>query len=210
MSKNKKGPIISAVIGATFFAIPYVGMGLTLIPSLGFGIAAFCAGNLLFSEHEEKEIVDPTKSFYEMLLESKKQNAQIYSLISKIENSKLQNDLTEIHDTAGKIIDTISKNPNKLNQAQSFFDYYLPVTLKILRKYDLIENQSLEDEEIKKFMKSTEVMLEKVKKSFKSQLANLYQSDIIDTDAEIKVFETMLNSEGLSDINDFDIIQKEE
>ena len=205
MSKNMKGPIISAVLGATFFAVPYVGLGITILPSLGIGVAAFVAGNLLFSEPEKKEVQDPNKTFYEILSESKKQNAQIYSLISKIESLKLQNNLKEIHDTASKIIDTISKNPNKLNQAHSFFDYYLPVTVKILTKYDLIENQSLENDEVKKFMQSTETMMEKINKSFKEQLANLYQSDMIDADAEMKVFETMLNSEGFGDINDFNI-----
>ena len=209
MSKNKKGPIISAVLGATFFAIPYVGLGLSVIPSLGFGIVAFGAGKMLFSEPEKKEVQDPNKTFYEILSESKKQNAQIYSLISKIESLKLQNNLKEIHDNASKIIDTISKNPSKLKQAHSFFDYYLPVTVKILTKYDLIENQSLDNDEVKKFMQSTEKMMEKINKSFKEQLANLYQAEMIDTDAEMKVFETMLNSEGLGDINDFNITKEE-
>ena len=54
-------------------------------------------------------------------------------------------------------------------------------------------------------MKNTEDMISKIEKAFKSQLANLYQSDIIDTDAEIKVFGQMLNAEGFDDIKDFNI-----
>ncbi len=208
MSKknNMKSQIISAALGATFFAIPYLGLGISILPSLGIGIAAFGASNLMFSDSQKaEEKIDREKSFYNILSDAKKQNAQIYSLIQKVENKNLQEDIKELHSVAAKIIDTISKNPNKQNQAQSFFDYYLPVTLKILTKYDDIENQGLDNEEIKKFMTSTEKMILKIKNAFKNQLSNLYQSDIIDTDAEMKVFESMLNSEGFNDINDFNI-----
>ena len=208
MSKNHnvKGQIISAALGAAFFAVPYIGMGISILPSLGIGIVAYGAGNLLFSDSKNaEEVTEKVKTFYEILTDAKKQNAEIYAMISKVENKELQNDIKEVHDTASKIIDTISKNPNKQNQAQSFFDYYLPVTLKILKKYDDIENQGLDNEDVKKFMKSTENMISKIKKSFKSQLSNLYQADMLDTDAEMKVFESMLNSEGFNDINDFKI-----
>ena len=124
---------------------------------------------------------------------------------NKIDDTELTKNIVEIHETANKIIDTISKNPDKLDKADNFFSYYLPVTLKILKRYDDIENQGLDSKESKKVMKSTKDIIEKINKSFKVQLSNLYQSDIIDTDAEIKVFETMLNSDGFSNLDDFDI-----
>lgn len=204
MSKDIKGPIISSVLGATFFAIPYLGLGVSIIPSLCIGVVAFGAGNLLISNNKTVE-KNENLSLYETLNEAKKQNAQIYAIIKEIENKSLQLDIKEIYDTSAKIIDTVSKNPKKLNQTQSFFSYYLPVTLKILVKYDTIENQDLDSEESKKFMESTENMIVKIKKSFKSQLSNLYQSEMVDTDAEIKVFETMLNQEGFNDVDDFNI-----
>lgn len=203
MNMNK-GPIISAVLGAAFFAIPYVGLGISVLPSLGIALTAFGAGNLLFSSEENKSI-DKVKTLYDILEDAKKQNAKIYATISKVESENLKNNLAEIHETASKIIDTISKKPEKLKQAQSFFEYYLPVALKILLKYDDIENQRLEDLETKKFMASTEKMMSRINKAFKEQLSHLYQADIIDTDAEIKVFEKMLSSEGFNDINSINI-----
>lgn len=202
---DMKGPIISAALGAAFFAIPYLGLGISILPSLGIGAVAFGAGNLLLSDSKKEEEIDSTKSFYDMLNDAKKQNAQIYDMINKVEDKTLKENIREIHDTASKIIDTISKNPNKLDKTNSFFNYYLPVTLKILEKYDIIENQDLESEDSKKFMKSAESMVSKINKSFKVQLSNLYQSDMIDTDAEMKVFESMLKSEGINDIKDFDV-----
>ena len=82
----------------------------------------------------------------------------------------------------------------------TFFDYYLPVTLRILNQYDEIENQNLDSEESLNMMKNTKSIIAKIKESFKTDLSRLYESEIIDTEAEIKVFERMLNSEGFDNI----------
>ena len=202
---NMKGQIISAFIGATFFAVPYLGMGISVLPSLGIGAIAYGAGTLMFSDSKKEEPEDKAVTFKKTILDARKQNAQIYAMISKIDNPQMIDNLEKIHDTAKKIIDTVEKKKDTLNKAQSFFDYFLPVTVKILKKYDDIENQGLDSEEVKKFMKSTENMIEKIEKSFKEQLSKLYQADIIDTDAEMKVFDAMLSSEGFDNINDFKI-----
>ena len=204
--KGYTGPIISALLGGVFFAVPYLALNVSLLPSVVIAGVAFTAGNLLFSEDKNKlQTVDDNKNLYEILNEAKKQNSQIYSMINKLEDKELISDVKEIHETVSKIIDTVSKNPKKLVKIQNFFSYYLPVTLKILIKYDDIENQRLISKDSKEFMDSTEAMVKKISKSFKIQLSNLYQSDIIDTDAEMKVFQTMLNADGINDKNDFDI-----
>ena len=48
-------------------------------------------------------------------------------------------------------------------------------------------------------------MLEKIEVAFKSQLNNLYQSDMMDTNAEMKLFDSMLKSDGISGEQDFKI-----
>lgn len=203
--ENYNGTIISAVIGGAFFAIPYLALSVPVLPAIGMAAIGFGASNLIFSGNKNNNIIDKKKNLYDLLNEAKKQNESIYEMRNKIDDTELTKNIVEIHETANKIIDTISKNPDKLDKADNFFSYYLPVTLKILKRYDDIENQELDSKESKKVMKSTKDIIEKINKSFKVQLSNLYQSDIIDTDAEIKVFETMLNSDGFSNLDDFDI-----
>ena len=72
----------------------------------------------------------------------------------------------------------------------------MPVTLNILKKYDDIENQNLSTADIKNFLDKTKNMVGKVNDVFKQQLENLYQTEIVDTDAEMKVFNSMLQSDG--------------
>ncbi len=124
-------------------------------------------------------------------------------MISKVKNTSLQKNIKEICETCSKIINTVEKNPKKFKNMHNFFDYYLPVTLNILTKYDEIENQELSTKDSKKFMTQTENMVEKINNAFKTQLANLYQSDIVDTDAEMKVFDSMLKADGYDSNNDF-------
>ncbi len=205
-NENSKKPIISALIGGAFFAIPYLALNVSLIPSLGIAVVAYGAGNLLLSDSDNKKIKkESTQTFYDILNIAKKQNAKIYEVMNKIDDKELVENIDEIHNTSAKIIDEISKNPSKLNKAQNFLNYYLPTTLKMLVTYDNMENQYLNTKEINKSMESTKRMIVKINQSLKMQLSNLFQSEIIDTDAEIKVFETMLKSEGYNSDNDFDL-----
>ena len=124
-------------------------------------------------------------------------------MVPKIKSEKLKNNIKEIYRTVSKIISTIEKEPKKAKRMGNFFDYYLPVTLNILRKYDEIENQRLSSEDGKKFMYQTEEMIKKINVAFKNQLSNLYQADMVDTDAEMKVFESMLKADGYDNTKDF-------
>ena len=85
----------------------------------------------------------------------------------------------------------------------------MPVTIKILERYDEIENQKLTTKESKKFMSSVENMIEKIKDAFEEQLSNIYQTEMVDTDAELKVFESMLKADGFLDEIDFNIEKKD-
>ena len=53
-------------------------------------------------------------------------------------------------------------------------------------------------------MTKIENMLEKVISAFQQQLDSLFENDVVDITAEIKVMEKMMASEGLAATNDFD------
>ena len=55
-------------------------------------------------------------------------------------------------------------------------------------------------------MESTRKMVKKIEEAYRMQLSSLYQSDMIDMNAEMKVFDTMLKSDGFyGDGKDFNI-----
>lgn len=199
----KNASVISAIIGGTFFAVPYLALSVGIVPSLAIGACAFGAGELLLRDKEISTLKEQNRSLYDTLEDAKKQSEQIARMSAKIEDVNMKNNIDEITDSANKIIMTVEKNPKKSKNMNNFFNYYLPVTLNILKKYDEIENQRLSTKEGKKFMMQTQDMIDKINSAFKTQLSNLYSSDMIDTDAEMKVFETMLKADGYDETDDF-------
>ena len=180
--KNKD--IISAVIGSAFFAVPYLAFSTPLAPALAIGVAAFGAGELILS----KDIVIKgyTKPLKKVIEDATKQNKEILATSKKINDS-------EIQDYAYKINSTVNR---------------IPMVLKILTKYDNIENQGLSSAEQKKFMASAKKMLSEATLSFDKVLNNLYQAELIDADADMKVFNTMLKSDGI-DTEEIEVQKKE-
>ena len=198
--KNKD--ITSAILGSTFFAIPYVGLSVAFAPSLVIGGCAFLASELLFSGIKTKEKLRNTnKSLYQKIIEAKKEQKQIKTLIPKVENIETQKNLKEINETINKILEEVEKNPKKEKSLNNFFDYYLPVLIKITSRYDEIENTRLTSNDEKKFMTKAEKVIKDTNKAFKTILSNLYQKDIMDTDADMKVYELMMKADGIVEDN---------
>ena len=107
--------------------------------------------------------------------------------------------MEDINNTTSKIIDGIKKQPKKLKNISNFFDYYLPMTVKIVDRYDEIENQDLSSREVDEFTSQTIDMLKAADEAFKNILNNLYREKIVDMDVEMKVFQSMLEADGLNE-----------
>ena len=206
----KKKYMYSCLLGGAFFAVPYLALGISAIPSAAIGIAAYGAGVLLFNDKQKVDISSNiTMEDKQTLKTAKELVIKMNSIINELEEPKIVQNAKKICDTSNKIIETVEKKPNKLKNIRNFLNYYLPVTIKILERYDEIENQKLDTESAKRFMDSVEEMIDKIKKAFEEQLSNIYQTEMVDTDAELKVFESMLKSDGFLDEIDFNVENKE-
>lgn len=189
---------ISALIGSAFFAIPYLALSLPILPSVLIGTSAFVAGELVLTKNK-KTLKEENFNLYKVLENAKKQNKRIIEAKSYIDNDEIKAYLTSINDSTSKIIKTIEKTPKKIKNIDNFFDYYLPITVKIINRYDEIENNNLSSKDSNKFMTSTINMLASIDKAFRNILNNLYQKEIIDMDAEMKVFSSMLKADGFNE-----------
>ena len=195
--KIKYKEAVSAVVGSAFFAIPYLALSFPLLPSALIGTGAFIAGELLLSSDEKNQI--PTESVKKTLDSAKDESKDIYNMRNKIEDEDLKKYIINISTSANKIISTIEKEPKKIRKIANFFDYYLPVTLSIIKRYNEIENQNLSSQEMKEFISSTKLMLKSADEAFNKILERLYQNDMINIDADMKVFNSMLKADGYDD-----------
>ena len=193
----KHSEVVSGVIGGSFFAIPYLALSVPFLPSLAIGAAAFAAGELVLKTNVVETLKETNLDLYHKLQKARKQNQHILDSIPVVENEELRIELNEINDTTTKIIETIEKNPDKEKKLKNFFDYYLPVTVKLLDRYDEIENQRLNSKDSKKFNENTLKTIKEINSVFKQFLNSLYEDDMTDANVEIKVLNSMLKSDGL-------------
>ena len=194
--KNRN--IISGVVGAGFFGAAYLALALPVAPALAVGGVAFIASELVINGN--KKIQEKVGlSFKEEIVIAKKEIKYLKEMVDKIDDENVSKDLEEITKTSDKIINRIEENELENKTANKFMDYYLPVCVKIVGRYDEIENQSLTSKDSKEFMNNTAKILKATNKGFKRILNSLYQSDIVDADAEMKVLNTMLTADGFDE-----------
>ena len=194
--KNKN--IISGVVGAGFFAIGYLGLMVPLAPALLLGTGAFVASELVMNGNKIKEEIKEL-TLKEKIEVSRRSNVHIKTMIKSLDDEEVKKDLEEISKTTDKILDTIEKNNLNNRTTNKFIEYYLPVCVKIVDRYDEIENQSLTSSDSKKFMNDSKKIIKDTNNAFKKILDSLYQSDILNADAEMKVYNSILKSDGYDD-----------
>ena len=197
--KNKE--VISGIFGGAFFAATYLLVGIPILPAVIAGGAAFAGAELLMSKTKifVFDKVDE-KNFLQVLEDARNKNKYIISMVDKIDDDEIKKYIKEINATTTKIINTVEKNKNKMKQSEKFFTYYLPATVGIITKYDEIENQKLSSSDAKKFFASALDSLKEIDSSFKKILNNLYERDIENATADIKVLNNLLKSEGFNEI----------
>lgn len=190
--------ILSSVVGGAFFASSYLALNLGIIPSVAIAGISFAASALATKGSSLDDLGQKNLNAYRILLEDSKKNVgKLKQIIPSIDNESIKNDVVEISKTSEKIINRLEKTPEKISQATNFLNYYLPITLKIMSKYEEIENENLTSVEVKSFMKRISSLIGNIKNAFDTQLNNLYSTDMVDIDAEMKVFEKVLKTDGL-------------
>ena len=104
---------------------------------------------------------------------------------------------------AGKIFREVEAHPEKQKQAATFFDYYLPTTLKLLATYTEFEEAGIEGENLRQAKERIESIMDTLLANFERQLDELYRSEALDVDADIRVMENMLTRDLSSVERDF-------
>ena len=111
--------------------------------------------------------------------------------------------LDRMETVAGKIFREVEAHPEKQKQASTFFDYYLPTTLKLLGTYTEFEEAGIEGENLRQAKARIESIMDNLLENFEKQLDELYRSEAMDVDADVRVMESMLNRDLSSVERDF-------
>lgn len=152
-------------------------------------------------EPEPEEKLPP--ELQSVIYQGKRAIADIRRLNDEIPDERISAQIDLIARLTAQIFDCVRKNPKKLSQIRQFLSYYLPTTIKLMEQYVTLQNQSLKTENITEGMQKIEDLLDKVIIAFQRQLDALFEADVVDITADIRVMEQMMASEGLTNKKDF-------
>lgn len=129
--------------------------------------------------------------------------ADIRRLNDEIPDERMSAQIDLIERLTAQIFDCITQQPQKLGQIRQFLNYYLPTTIRLMEQYVTLQNQSVKTQNITQGMQKIEDLLDKVIVAFQRQLDTLFEADVVDITADIRVMEQMMASEGLTGKKDF-------
>ena len=116
-----------------------------------------------------------------------------------IPGEDISNSIDRIEKACKGIFEYVREHPSKTGEIKKFMNYYLPTTLKLLKSYENLQNQTVKGENITSTMFDIEGMMVTIASAFEKKLDQLFESDSLDISADIAVFENLLASEGLTD-----------
>lgn len=111
--------------------------------------------------------------------------------------------IDRLEELTGKIFRIVEEEPEKKPKAATFLNYYLPTTQKLLDSYADFEESGVSGENVSQAKQRIADTMDKIVAGFEHQLDQLYQSDAMDVDSDIRVMEQMLRRDGGSVAEDF-------
>ena len=123
---------------------------------------------------------------------------ELYQLNEQIEDAAVSQRIDRIGALTAGIFRAVIEKPEREQDVRKFMNYYLPTTIKLLKSYDMLEDQSYQGENIVASRRKIESVLDMLIEAFEKQLDRLFQNDALDIATDIDVLETMMAGDGLS------------
>lgn len=122
--------------------------------------------------------------------------------------------IDRLEEITAKIFRAVEEDPKKRGKIDTFLNYYLPTTQKLLDSYAQFEAAGVEGENLRQAKSRIEATMDSIVKGFEHQLDELYKADAMDVDSDIRVMESMLRRDTASVEQDFGLggtaVQREE
>lgn len=121
----------------------------------------------------------------------------------RIADPTLSEKIDRLEEVAAKIFRLIEEQPEKKAKANTFLNYYLPTTQKLLDSYADFEEAGVSGENLTEAKARIADTMDNIVRGFEHQLDELYQAQALDVDSDIRVMEAMLRRDTASAKEDF-------
>ena len=141
----------------------------------------------------------PKKTAHDSYIEEMERTlAQLNDLNEKIADEAVSARIDRIGMLTAGIFRVVIENPKRESDVRRFMNYYLPTTLKLLKAYDLLEDDGVQSQSIIESRQKIERVLDKLIEAFEQLYERLHTAETLDLDADVEVLETMMAGDGLS------------
>ena len=121
----------------------------------------------------------------------------------RIEDEVLSAKIDRIESITAGIFRVVEQEPEKKSRIQTFLNYYLPTTQKLLDSYAEFEAAGVEGANVRQAKQRIELTMDKIIEGFEHQLDELYRAEAMDVDSDIRVMESMLRRDTATVEKDF-------
>lgn len=121
----------------------------------------------------------------------------------RIADPVLSEKIDRLEEVTARIFQAVEADPKKQGRIDTFMNYYLPTTQKLLDSYAEFDAAGVEGENLRQAKLRIEQTMDSIVAGFEHQLDELYKTDALDVDSDIRVMETMLRRDTASVERDF-------
>lgn len=121
----------------------------------------------------------------------------------RIDDPVLSAKIDRLEAITRQIFKVIQEEPAKKAKANTFLNYYLPTTQKLLDSYADFEEAGVSGQNLTQAKARIEQTMDNIIKGFEQQLDDLYRDTALDIDSDIRVMETMLKRDTSTVADDF-------
>lgn len=122
---------------------------------------------------------------------------RIHDCNDAIEGIEISGKISRMEALIDSIFERIEQDPSVISGIRKMMDYYLPMTVKLLKAYEQLEQQPVQGENIISSKREIEETLDTLNGAFEKLLDDLFQKTAWDVSSDISVLNTMLAQEGL-------------
>ena len=121
----------------------------------------------------------------------------------RIADPALSAKIDRLEEVTARIFQAVEADPKKRSSIDTFLNYYLPTTQKLLDSYAEFEATGVEGANLGQAKDRIEKTMDSIVAGFEHQLDELYKMDAMNVDSDIRVMETMLRRDTASAEKDF-------
>ena len=167
-----------------------------------YGIARLFCKDIVEEVPQEPETTG-NQELDQMIAQGQGALDEMRRLNDSIQDAAISAQIERLSQVSDKIFQQVQKNPSQLPQIRKFMSYYLPTTLKLLENYASFEEAGVSGENLSQAKAKIEKTMDSIVAGFEHQLDELYRTDAMDIDSDIRVMETMLRRDTASVADDF-------